>query len=95
MYLHVSCRSDHLQGVLFERFKMYCNVLLRLSLGVEFLNPFAVCVILEGFHCHEGMKQEPWEEASPHAAKAIERSQGGTNSWREVIVVASQVHDES
>ena len=62
---------------------------------VKFINPFTVCVVHEGFHGLEGVKQEPWEEASPHAAKAVKRSQGGTNRWREVIVVASQVPDES
>ena len=67
---------------------------LRLSLAEEFFNPFAVCVILEGFHGLEGVKQKPWKETSPQAAKAVKGSQGGTNCWREVVVVASQVADE-
>ena len=73
---------------------MQYYVLLCLSLGVEFLDPFAVCVILEGFHGHVGVEQEPWEEASPQAAKVVKGSQGGTNWWREVIVVAGQVPNE-
>ena len=73
---------------------MLYNDLHHLSLRIEFLDPFAVCVTLEGSHGLEGVKQEPWEEASPQAAKAGKRSQGGTNRWREVVVVAGQVPDE-
>jgi len=48
-------------------------------LGIEFLDPFAVCVMLEVFHGLKGVKQEPWKETIPHATKAAKRSQIGTH----------------
>ena len=39
--------------------------ILGLTLRVEFFNPFAVCIILEGFHGLEGVKQESGEELGP------------------------------
>ena len=67
---------------------MLYNTFVCLSLGVEFLNPLAVCVILEWFHGLKGVKQEPREETIPHVAKSVKGSQGGTNGRREVVVVA-------
>ena len=74
---------------------MKYDVLLRISLGVEFIDPFAVCVMPEVFHGLEGVKQELWKETSPHAAKAAKRSQGGTHGRRKVVVVTGQVPNES